>query len=88
MMKNHNLARSISEVSWYTFRTMLEYKASWYGRDIIIAPSNYASSQLCSECGNNTGKKTLDVREFVCPYCGTYHDRDINAAKNLLKLID
>ena len=50
MMKNHNNARAISEVSWYEFRVMLEYKAKWYGREIVIAPSNYASSQLCSEC--------------------------------------
>jgi putative transposase len=66
---------------------MLEYKSAWYGRELIIAPSNYASSQLCSECGHkNTGTKDLSVREWICPQCGVTHDRDINASKNLLKL--
>ena len=87
LLKNHKLAKAISEVSWSEFRTMLEYKADWYGREVIIAPSNYASSQLCSSCGNKSSQtKDLSCRIYVCPECGMTMDRDINAAKNLLKL--
>lgn len=88
MLKNHKLARVISESSWYEFRVMLEYKAKWYGRNIIVAPSNYASSQLCYECGyKNSDVKNLALRNWTCQKCGAEHDRDINAAKNLEKLI-
>lgn len=87
MLQNHKLAKAISEVSWAEFRTMLEYKASWNSREIIIAPSNYASSQLCSECGyKNSDVKNLALRNWTCPECGVNHDRDINASINLLKL--
>lgn len=87
MLKNHKLAKAISEVSWAEFRTMLEYKAGWYGREILVAPSNYASSQLCSGCGNKSSQtKDLSLRTYSCSECGLEIDRDYNASMNLLKL--
>jgi len=83
MMKNHKLAKAIGNASWYEFRTMLEYKCKWYGKQLIVVPPHY-TSQECSNCHHNSGKKTLDIREWTCDNCGVYHDRDINAAKNIL----
>ena len=85
MVKNHRLAKSISDVSWYELTRQLEYKTAWNVRKYIKIDIFYASSQTCSDCGyQNVNTKDLSVREWVCPICGTKHDRDVNAAKNIL----
>ena len=85
LMKNHHLARAIGDASWAEFVRQLCYKADWYGKKIVTISRWYPSSQLCSDCGFNSGKKGLSIREWTCEGCGTRHDRDINASLNILK---
>ena len=85
MEQNNKLARNISDASWSRFVTLLTYKANWYGRKVIKVPNNYPSSQLCSICSyQNSITKSLNIRKWTCPECGSVHDRDTNAAKNIL----
>ncbi|MFC3894506.1 RNA-guided endonuclease InsQ/TnpB family protein [Lentzea rhizosphaerae] len=83
MVGNHRLARAINDAGWRQFRQQLEYKASWHGRDVIVIDRWFPSSKLCSACGALAAEMPLHVRTWTCG-CGTTHDRDVNAARNIL----
>jgi putative transposase len=86
MLRNHRLAKSISDASWSEFFRQLTYKAELHGGELLKVDTFYPSSQTCSACGyQNPLTKDLSVREWDCPKCGTHHDRDVNAAKNILR---
>ena len=84
MVKNRKLARSIADADWRMFRTLLESKAEEHGRDLVAINRWTPTSQTCSACGYRDGKKALSLRTWRCPNCGAIHDRDVNAAKNIL----
>ena len=83
LLHNHKLARAIANASWQELRRQLEYKCAWYGKQLVTVNPR-KTSQICSNCGFDDGKHTLDIRQWTCPKCGINHDRDINAAKNIL----
>ncbi|MEO7022435.1 MAG: RNA-guided endonuclease TnpB family protein, partial [Ktedonobacteraceae bacterium] len=83
MVKNHSLAKALSDVGWSEFVSQLEYKAKWYGRNVVKIDLWYPSSKRCSACGHILDSLSLDVRQWTCPECGVVHDRDINAAQNV-----
>ena len=85
MVKNHKLAQAISDVSWGELLRQLEYKAAWYGREILVIDRYFASSKTCSACQHKLDELALNVRKWQCPNCGTVHDRDHNAAINILQ---
>ena len=87
MIKNHRLAKHIADASWRKFLSFLEYKSRLYGRRLVKVDTFYPSSKLCSVCGYKNENLTLSDREWICPKCGTKHDRDLNAALNLLKKV-
>jgi putative transposase len=82
--QNHKLAQAIADASWAELVRQLEYKCQWYGRTLVKIDRWFPSSKRCGHCGHVVDKLSLDVREWVCPECGTHHDRDINAAQNIL----
>jgi putative transposase len=84
MIKNRKLAKSIQDASWSTLVSMIEYKSNWYGRAFHKIDTWYPSSKTCSSCGHKLDQLELSVREWTCPDCGEIHDRDLNAATNIL----
>lgn len=84
MQKNRCLSKSIADASWSEFLRQLEYKAKWYGRELVGIDRWYPSSKRCSDCGYTAQKMPLNVRQWACPECGAIHDRDVNAARNVL----
>lgn len=83
MLRNRRLSRSIADGAFYEFRRQLEYKSGIYGGTVVVADRWFASSKTCSDCGHRLEALPLSMRHWVCPECGTYHDRDVNAAINL-----
>jgi putative transposase len=84
MLRNHKLAQAISDASWGELIRQLEYKCQWYGRNLVKIDRWFPSSKTCGHCGHIVEKLPLNIREWDCPNCGTKHDRDINAARNVL----
>lgn len=84
MVKNHKLAKAISDAGWGEFQRMVEYKSAWYDRVFVKVDPFYPSSKLCEKCGTKNAMLTLSDREWQCPECGAIHNRDLNAAKNIL----
>ena len=85
MMANHKLAQAIQNVAWSGFVSKLEYKAQWYGKEVVRIETFFPSSKTCSCCGHIKSKLTLKERDWTCSQCNTKHDRDVNAAKNILQ---
>ncbi len=86
MMANHRLARAVRDMGFHEFRRQLVYKTAMHGGDLIVADRWFASSKICSKCGTKQESMPLSIREWTCLECGSHHDRDLNAAKNLMKL--
>jgi putative transposase len=85
LLRNHKLARAIAHQAWGEICRMLAYKCAWYGKELVLV-NPYKTSQICSTCGHDDGKKALSIREWTCPHCGSHHDRDVNAAINIKQL--
>ncbi|MEU1273229.1 RNA-guided endonuclease TnpB family protein [Streptomyces sp. NPDC005799] len=84
LLRNGRLGRAVSDAAWRDLRMMLEYKCAWYGRELVVIDRFFPSSKLCGSCGTVRGKLPLNIREWTCAHCGAVHDRDVNAARNIL----